>query len=708
MNVQEMADLLRSANVGNREKTVPWWEKDADKSMYKYNRFTEEEKKGVAECVAVCPVEVLAGETGGTGVTLFHLLVMSGFYEEAAVALDRGVDVDVPGTGCCGGLTPLMAACCRGNEKMVRLLLERGADASRCDGQGRNVYHYLAGAKIYNMSNASESRGKSMPQRKAIARLLGGDINARDAQGRTALEMMLQSENTRFSCMLAEVYIEKGADIFSVDEEGNSLLLTAVKNRHQTASLALMKEESLVNKPGSQGKTPLHMAVETYGRGLCIALLDRHGDRNAPDAEGKTPGELAQESFDGQIKQIFSPGGLKPNELGSLAGQIFFECREDETDALAIGLYLTEKLVREVDTDDDDEVKIVMELLQSALREDEECRALDAVARAGIDMTAPLYVGSRVECIRDHCLSAGFGVKVIRKLMELGVDMDEALQKGRTPANIVASHEVRKSFFGEKDNYEEEAARIFSRQSMEQVDDQGTTAIHQAVCYGHADMLRVMIEKGVDVNIAQDEPAEAGNTPLHVAAAWGREECAKLLMAAGADDTLQNVKGETPAHLLMRKRRYGGDMKVEERLAVLQALKHVDVASEDGSTPLLLLQKLDYSTRTEVLPVLLEKGVDVNHADNRGNTALHVANEYQCYKQITKELIRAGADVNAVNKDGDTPLHYVLRYGGQECAVFMIKKGADYNRANNAGVTPAQLAAEKGYDTVLGLMTDIR
>ncbi len=38
----------------------------------------------------------------------------------------------------------------------------------------------------------------------------------------------------------------------------------------------------------------------------------------------------------------------------------------------------------------------------------------------------------------------------------------------------------------------------------------------------------------------------------------------------------------------------------------------------------------------------------------------------------------------------------------------MIKKGADYNRANNAGVTPAQIAAEKGYDTVLGLMTDIR
>ncbi len=708
MNVQEMAELLRSANVGSREKIIPWWEKDADNPMYRYNRFKEEEKKGVAECVAACPVEALTEKVDGTGVTLFHLLMMSGFYQEAVVALDRGVDVDVPGTGCCGGLTPLMAVCSRGNEKMVRLLLDRGADSSRCDDEGRNAFHYLAGAGIYNISFVIEGRSKTMPQRENIARLLTGDINARDAQGRTPLEMMLQSTNTRFSCALAEVYIEKGADILSVDEEGNSLLITAVKNRHQTAALALMKEDSLINKPGSQGKTPLHVAVQTYGRGLCVALLDRHADRNIPDAEGKTPADLAREEYDKEIKQLFSPGGLKIDHLDNLATHSFFECTEEEKDALSMGLYLAEKLIREVDTDDDEEINAVLGILQSALREDENCRVLDMVARAGIDMTAPLYVGSGVECIRDHCLSAGYGVKVIRKFMELGVDMNQAVLKGRTPANIVASQEPRTCFLGEKDTYQEEAARLFSRESMEQVDDQGTAAIHQAVRHNYAEMLQVMIEKGVDVNLAQDEPAEAGNTPLHVAATWGSGECVKLLMAAGADDSLQNVKGETPAHLAVKERRYGGGMKVEERLSVLENLKHVDVAAGDGSTPLILLQQLDFSTRTELLPVLLEKGADVNHADNQGNTALHMACGYQCYKQIVKELIRAGADVNAANRNGDIPLHYVLRYGGQDSAVFMIKKGADYNRANNAGVTPAQIAAEKGYDTVLGLMTDIR
>ena len=107
------------------------------------------------------------------------------------------------------------------------------------------------------------------------------------------------------------------------------------------------------------------------------------------------------------------------------------------------------------------------------------------------------------------------------------------------------------------------------------------------------------------------------------------------------------------------------------------------------------------------MPVLLEKGADAGHADAAGNTALHVITQQHSYKGIVKELFRAGADVNAVNAQGVTPLHLALQYGDQESAIFMIKKGADYNCADNRGITPVQIAAEKGYDTVLELMTDI-
>ena len=121
-----------------------------------------------------------------------------------------------------------------------------------------------------------------------------------------------------------------------------------------------------------------------------------------------------------------------------------------------------------------------------------------------------------------------------------------------------------------------------------------------------------------------------------------------------------------------------------------------------------MLQQREVYHKEDLLSVLLDKNVDVNHRDDRGNTALIIAMDNQGRKGIVKELIRAGADVNAENRNGDTALHMALRWGDQESAIFMIKKGADYNHANNAGVTPVQLAVEKGYDTVLGLMTDIQ
>ena len=77
-------------------------------------------------------------------------------------------------------------------------------------------------------------------------------------------------------------------------------------------------------------------------------------------------------------------------------------------------------------------------------------------------------------------------------------------------------------------------------------------------------------------------------------------------------------------------------------------------------------------------------------------------------KDIVKELVRAGADINIANNEGNTALHYALRYGNQDVSRYLVKKGADYNRANNQGVTPVQLAAERGYDTVLEVMTDIQ
>lgn len=118
----------------------------------------------------------------------------------------------------------------------------------------------------------------------------------------------------------------------------------------------------------------------------------------------------------------------------------------------------------------------------------------------------------------------------------------------------------------------------------------------------------------------------------------------------------------------------------------------------------LLLTACQNGQKGVVLAFLKKDGIDVNHADNDGNTALILNTKNQSYKGTVKELIKAGADVNAVDKTGNSALYYALKYSDQESARFMLKKGADYNHANNDGVTPMQVAVEKGYDSILEMM----
>lgn len=683
-----MRELLAKSAHSNRSQYVPWWEGDFDNFTYKYEVFSDEEIHKLEECAANCKKPDLEEAAGSYGLTLFHLLVWHNLYHAVEIILteDRA-DVDI--TDCREkGITPLLLACFCGNLAMAQLLLAHGADGSHCDAAGNNGFHYLAGARIEGLTLPHHCQENTTGQRPRIAELLTADINGKNADGFTPLTLLLERNNSDYSCVLTDIFLEKGAETDYTDEEGNTLLLKAIDHRHMTAALRLMKRGNMIHQENNEGISPLRLARNRCQEGLSIILQD-HG------------ATLSDETVRIDMKN-----------LSRITGNTFINHSSGKQDTVEIALELSKKLIHMIDLDDDDEIKYVLDILNNALMDDEDCRILDICQEAGIDFTAPIHGSGSVTCLRDYCLNGNSGVKAIRKLIALGVDMESAVVQGRTPINIIASKPERIMLFDKKkDTYFENAAQFFSKESMEQVDNAGTTALHYAARYNHVEMLRVMIEKGADVNLTEDAPAEAGNTPLHTACIHGNAEIVKLLIASGADDTLQNVNGETPAHLAVMKKKFGGDLDAKQRAAMLRELKTLDSARNDGKTPLmLLLQDQGINTCLELLPLFLEKGVDVNRRDNRGNTALlcNTSTLNQCFKDIVKELVRAGADVNMANNEGNTALHYVLKYSTQDIARFLVKKGADYNHANLQGVTPAQLAVEKGYDTVLELMTDIQ
>lgn len=372
-------------------------------------------------------------------------------------------------------------------------------------------------------------------------------------------------------------------------------------------------------------------------------------------------------------------------------------------------LVLFEKMLKKVDQDEDDEMELVIEAAYELIGwEGPVEKILELMAEAEVNFTEPRYYQRELTNIRDYLLENRLSARLVSKLAQLGVDLDEALVKGRTPAYIVANKQRMNSWGSGPNEAEEEFAKLagdyFSVESMEALNADGTSAIHEAIRHDHHEMLEAMLKKGVNVNLTEDQPQVAGTTPLMIACAYGFPKVVKMLMDAGADDSLANVNGETAAHIAVSVKVRFKKISNEDRVEMLKCLKTVDTPGKNGRTPLMAAQDYDLHASYILTPVFIEKGADVNRADDNGNTALMLHAEWYCDKEVFKAMVKAGYDVNARNKAGNTVLHYAMKNNSSEVAVYLIKKGADVNIANEKQVTPMQIAVEKGMDEVLAFL----
>jgi ankyrin repeat protein len=100
--------------------------------------------------------------------------------------------------------------------------------------------------------------------------------------------------------------------------------------------------------------------------------------------------------------------------------------------------------------------------------------------------------------------------------------------------------------FGREEQLEEvlasdpELARAFS--------GDGFTALHLAAFFGHAEVMRLLLDRGADPNAVATSAQVGPVQPLHSAAATGRHECARLLLAHGADVNARQGGGFTALH----------------------------------------------------------------------------------------------------------------------------------------------------------------
>ena len=108
----------------------------------------------------------------------------------------------------------------------------------------------------------------------------------------------------------------------------------------------------------------------------------------------------------------------------------------------------------------------------------------------------------------------------------------------------------------------------------------------------------------------------------------------------------------------------------------------------------------------EVLKLLLDCGVDVNKANNDGQTPLFAAAE-RGHVAAIKLLLGRGADMNKANTSGRTPVYVASARRKAEAVHVLLKAGADARVANSNGDTVLHAAARYGGIDVVRVLAEV-
>ncbi|KAK7456359.1 hypothetical protein VKT23_010606 [Stygiomarasmius scandens] len=200
-----------------------------------------------------------------------------------------------------------------------------------------------------------------------------------------------------------------------------------------------------------------------------------------------------------------------------------------------------------------------------------------------------------------------------------------------------------------------------------------------AASKGHLGMVKVLVEIGVDVNVAQG----FHGTALQAAAYWGHLDVVKFLVGKGAD--VNTVGGEYETALQAAASQ--GHLDVVKFLVEKGADVNA-VGGEYGNA----LQATASQGHLDVVKFLVEKGADVNAVGERYGTALQAA-ALRGHLDVVKFLVEKGTDVNAVGGKYRTALQAAASLGHLDVVKFLVEKGADVNAVGREYGTALQAAA---------------
>jgi ankyrin repeat protein len=414
---------------------------------------------------------------------------------------------------------------------------------------------------------------------------------------------------------------------------------TAVENADIDGVMRYIKSGGDVNGRDGDGNTLLHNAVMSGYGPMVTLLLDSGADINARNRYGYTPLHrvCANSRLVGHIARVLIDRGADVNAK-SLQGQTVLHMAVLGGD---------------------------LSIVRLVLQKGGDVRAVD------IGGWTPLH-----SAVEHH------NAEVAMELVKADADVLANTRMASTPIDDAIMY---------KDM--ELAKMLVNAIDLNKGDEHGYTALHHAVRLGKVEMVKLLIERGVNVN----QETKQGHTSLDFARYADSKSAvmADLLKAAGA-----GAGKAVPCDEDSKADFFGNVETVKKALA---SGKNIDDRDEGQQT---FLHHACMKPDIEMCRFVLANGASVNLTDMAGLTPLHYASQSK-NPAMVQALLDAGADPERDSRMG-TPVHMALNLSdANSAAIFklMVPNVKDWNRKSPLGdYTYIHSAVSSGQDEALKIL----
>jgi ankyrin repeat protein len=449
---------------------------------------------------------------------------------------------------------------------------------------------------------------------------------------------LVEAVKTHQAATVNSLLVQK-VDVNAPEADGTTALDYAVRQDDLALADRLLKAGANAKAANRYGVTPLYLACLNGNSQMVERLVKAGADVNAPGIEGETPLMTASRAGNVPVVRVLLGHGADVNAREAWRGQtaLMYAAGESHSEVMR------ELIDHGAQVNDRD--RTVKWERQTTAEPREKWLPTGSLT--------PLTFAARQDCI-----------ECVRVLLEKGADINAT-------------------------------------------DPDGISAAVTAIINGHYDVAAFLADKGINVNLAD----KTGRTALYAAVDFNTMpqdnrpsppnvignkisafELIPLLVAKGA-----NVNAQLKSQVPYRAKLDRGDdtMLTTGTTPLLRAAKAADIPAmkfllDHGADP-------NLSTRNGVNPLMAAAGLGTREEDNTGRKKT----EPDTVEAI-QMLLDKGVDINAQDTRGQTALHGAAFWGKDQVVEFLVKKGAKIDLKDKKGFTAidsaAGLAGGVGFD----------